>query len=161
LGNDILPIHTASAAPASKLSALPGPAVFWLLLLAPPAAFFLTLGSVVFRRNSGSLTAALSVRRAFAGFSSTCKRPGLTADGLMQALQDYVSQRLSLSRGSLTADEVAALLRSRNVGAATVGKLHALWRELEDAIYTGKGRETTTTVKEFSSLVARIEKELR
>jgi hypothetical protein len=161
LGNDILPIHTASGAPASKLSVLPGPAVFWLLLLVPAAAFFLTLGSVVFRRNSGSLTAAMSVRRAFAGFSSTCKRPGLTADGLMQALQDYVSQRLSLSRGSLTADEVATLLRSRNVGAATVGKLHALWRELEDAIYTGKGRETTDAAKELLSLVARAEKELR
>ena len=161
LGNDILPIHTASGAPASKLSALPGPAVFWLLLLVPPAAFFLTLGSVVFRRNSGSLTAAMSVRRAFAGFTGTCKRVGLTADELMQALQDYVSQRLSLSRGSLTADEVATLLRSRNVGAGTVGKLQALWRGLEDAIYTGKGSDTTAAAKEFSSLLARVEKELR
>ena len=109
------PSTPRASAPASGLSALPGPAVFWLLLLAPPAAFFLTLGGVVMRRHSGSLTAAWSVRRAAAGFSSTCKRGGLTADELMQALQDYVSQRLSLARGSLTADEVAALLRSRNV----------------------------------------------
>ena len=79
----------------------------------------------------------------------------------MQALQDYLSQRLSLARGSLTADEAVALLRSRNVDAATVEKLHGLWRALEDAIYTGKGRETTDAAKEFSRLVARIEKELR
>jgi hypothetical protein len=76
-------------------------------------------------------------------------------------LQDYVSQRLSLSRGSLTADEVATLLRSRNVGAGTVDKLHGRWRALEDAIYTGKGRDTTDAAKEFSSLLARVEKDLR
>ena len=161
LGNDILPIHTANVGPASGPSELPGPAVFWLLLIVPPAAFFLALGSVVMRRNSGSLTAAMSVRRAFAGFSSTCKRGGLTADELMQALQDYMSQRLSLARGSLTADEVVALLRSRNIDAKTADKLHRLWRELEDAIYTGKGRETTDAAKEFSRLIARIEKDLR
>ena len=68
---------------------------------------------------------------------------------------------IEIPRGALTADEVATLLRSRNVGAGTVGKLQALWRELEDAIYTGKGRETTDAAKEFSSLVARIEKDLR
>ncbi|MHB8835968.1 MAG: BatD family protein [Candidatus Methylomirabilia bacterium] len=161
LGNDILPIHTASAGPASTLSALPGGAVFWLLLLAPPAAFFLALGSVVFRRSSGSLSLAMSVRRAYAGLAGTCKRGGLTADELMQALQDYASQRLSLARGSLTADEAVALLRSRNVDAATADKLHVLWRELEDAIYTGKGRETTGAGPKFSSLLARVEKDLR
>jgi hypothetical protein len=116
---------------------------------------------VLFRRNSGSLTAAMSVRRAFAGFTGTCKRAGLTADELMQALQDYVSQRLSLARGSLTADEVVALLRSRNVDAKTVDRLHVRWRELEDAIYTGKGRETTEAAKEFANLLARVEKGLR
>jgi hypothetical protein len=161
LGNDIMPIHTANAGPASGFSALPGGAVFWLLLIAPPAAFFLALGSVVMRRHSGSLSAAMSVRRAFAGFNSACKRGGLTADELMQALQDYVSQRLSLARGSLTADEGVGLLRSRNVDPATADKLHGLWRELEDAIYTGKGRETTDAAKEFSNLLARVEKDLR
>jgi hypothetical protein len=69
--------------------------------------------------------------------------------------------QVSLARGSFTADEVAALLRSRSVDARTADKLHALWRELEDAIYTGKGRETTDAAKEFSSLLARVEKELR
>lgn len=161
LGNDILPIHTANAGPASMLSALPGGSVFWLLLLAPPAAFFLTFGSVVTRRHSGSLAAAWGVRRALAGFVGTCKRDGLTADELLQALQDYVSRRLGLARGSLTAAEAIALLRSRNVGPETADKLHGRWRELEDAIYTGKGRETTGAGQEFSSLLARIEKELR
>ena len=47
------------------------------------------------------------------------------------------------------------------VGAGTVGKLQALWRGLEDAIYTGKGSDTTAAAKEFSSLLARVEKELR
>ncbi len=161
LGNDILPIHTAIVGPASRLSTLPGATVFWLLLLAPPAAFFLTLGSVVMRRSSGSLSAAWSVRRAYAGFAGACKRGGLTAEELMQALQDYVSQRLSLARGSLTADEAVALLRSRSVDAETAGKLHGLWRELEDAIYTGKGREKTDAGEKLSGLVARIEKDLR
>jgi hypothetical protein len=161
LGNDILPIHTANVGPASGLSTLPGPALFWLLLIVPPAAFFLTLGSVVVRRRSVNLTAAWSARRAAAGFLSACKRSGLTADELMQALQDYVSQRLSLARGSRTADEVAALLRSKNVDAATTETLHGLWRVLEDAIYTGKGRATTDAAKEFASLIARIDKDLR
>ena len=76
-------------------------------------------------------------------------------------MQDYLSQRLSLARGSLTADEAAALLRSRKVDDKTVGELHGIWRRIEDAIYTGKGRETTDAGEGLARLVARIEKELR
>jgi hypothetical protein len=161
LGNDILPVHAAIGGPASGLSALPGGAVFWLLLIGPPAAFFLTLGSVVVRRRSGNLTAAWSVRRAAAEFTGTCKRSGLTAEELLQALQDYLIQRLSLAHGSLTADEAAALLRARKVDDKAVKELHGAWRRIEDAIYTGKGREATDAGEGLARLVARIEKGLR
>ncbi len=160
LGSDILPVHDVRGRSASGPTAMPGGAILWMLLIGPPAAFFLAFGGTAFRRRSGSLTAARNVRRAAAGFMRTCKRDGLTADELMQALQDYLSQRLSLARGSLTADEAAAQLRSRNVDEKTIGELHRLWRRVEDTIYTGKGREKTDAV-ELSRLVERIEKVLR
>ena len=131
LGNDILPVHAAIGGPASGLSALPGGVVFWMLLFGPPAAFAMTLGGVVVRRSSGSLTAAMSVRNAAAGFIRTCKNSGLTEGELMQALQEYLSRRLSLVRGSRTADEA------------------------------GKGSETTGSGEALARLVARIEKDLR
>jgi len=161
LGNDILPVHAAIGKPASGLSAMPGGAIFWLLLIGPPAAFVLTLGGVVVRKRSGGMTAARSVRKAAAGFVRTSKRSGLTADELMQALQEYLSRRLSLTRGSLTADEAAALLRSRNVDDNVVGELHGVWRRMENTIYTGQGREMTDAGAGLARLVARIEKDLR
>jgi len=161
LGNDILPVHAVPGKPASGLAALPGAAVFWVLLVGPPAAFFLTLGGVAVRRRSAGVSAAIGVRTAAAGFTRTCRRGGLTAEELLQALQEYLSRRLSLARGSLTADEAAALLRSRSVDAGTVGELHETWRRIEDAIYTGQGRETTGAGEALARLVGRIEKDLR
>jgi len=161
LGNDILPVHASIGEPASGLSAMPGTAVCWLLLLGPPAAFILTVGGSVVRSRSGSLTAAWSVRKAAAAFTRICKRDGLTAGELLQALQDYLSQRLRLSHGLLTADEAAVLLRSRSVDDKTVAELHRVWRRIEDAIYTGNGRQTTDAGEGLARLVARIEKGLR
>ncbi len=160
LGSDILPVHATIGETASGLAALPGAAVFWLLLIGPVAAFLLTFGGAALRQRSAGITAARSVRRAAGVFARACERSGLTADELMQALQDYLSQRLSLARGSLTADEAAALLRSRSVNERTVGELHGLWRRVEDAIYTGRGGEATTAGAALAALVARIEKEL-
>ena len=40
-------------------------------------------------------------------------------------------------------------------------ELHGIWRRLEDAIYTGRGRETTDAGEALARLVARIEKDLR
>ena len=37
----------------------------------------------------------------------------------------------------------------------------AIWRRIEDGIYTGKGSERTDAGAELSRLVARIEKDLR
>ena len=147
--------------PASGLAALPGAAVFWLLLIGPPAAFLLTLGGTVARRRSGGMIAARACGGPPAEFASACGRSGLTADELMHALQEYLSQRLSVPRGSFTADEAAALLRARGVGEKTVGELHTAWRRIEDAIYTGQGREATDAGAAFARLVARVEKELR
>lgn len=161
LGSDILPVHATIGRPASGLSALPGAGVFWLLLIGPPAAFFLTLGTVAVRRRSGLLSEAWSVRNAAAAFTSTCGRRGLTAEALLLGLQEYLGQRLGLARGSLTADEAAAHLRARHVGDDLVGELQAVWRRIEDAIYTGSGRETTDAGEVLARLVARIEKDLR
>jgi hypothetical protein len=161
LGNDILPVHAAAGGPPSGLQALPGGAVFWALLVGPPGAFLVTLGGLVVRRKSGSLAAAMNVRNAAGALARTCKRGALTADELMQALQDYLSQRLALPGGSRTADEAAALLRSRSVDAAAVEELRGIWRRIEDAIYTGKGSETTDAGDALPRVVARIEKDLR
>ena len=60
LGNDILPVHAVPGRPASGLAALPGAAVFWVLLVGPPAAFFLTLGGVAVRRRSEGVSAAIT-----------------------------------------------------------------------------------------------------
>jgi hypothetical protein len=161
LGNDILPVHATIGEPASGLAALPGAAVFWLLLAGPPAAFFLTLGGAALRRRSAGITAARCVRRAAGEFARTSGRRELTADDLMRALQEYLSRRLSLARGSFTAAEAAVLLRSRGVDETTVEELHGQWRRLEDAVYTGKGREATAAGAACAHLIARIERQLR
>lgn len=161
VGSDILPVHADIGSRPSGLAALPGPTLFWLLLAGPPLAYLLAFGGALARRSSGSLAAALSMRTAANALVRACKREGLTFDELMQALQDYLSQRLGLPRGSRTADDAAALLRARRVGDAAAGQLHEIWRRVEDAIYTGRGRETTDAGAGLARLVARIEKELR
>jgi hypothetical protein len=159
LGDDILPIHAAGGA-AGALS-LPGGLAFWLLLLGPPAAFALALGGTLVRKRSGNLTAVLDVRRAAAALTGTCRRPGVTAGELLPALQEYLSRRLSLPGGALTAGEAAAQLRSRGGDAAAVAELQGIWRRLEDAIYAGKGRAAFDAGETLARLVERIERGLR
>lgn len=161
VGRDILPVRAIAGESDGTASAAPSGPAFWVLLAGPPAAFFLTLGGAGFRRRAGGLTAARKARKAAAGLMQACGRNGQTADGLMFALQEYVNLRLGLSRGSITADEAAAVFRSRNLDAQSVTDLHRVWHALEDAIYTGRGRQAIDVGEELSVIVARIEKDLR
>ena len=161
LGTDILPIHPTVGASAAWRAALPGGALFWLLLVGPPAAFALTFASLLARRKSVSVAALFSVRNAAAGFLKTCKREELTAAEALVALQEYLGRRLGVAPGSLTADEAASLLRSRRVDEKAVAALQAIWRRTEDAMYTGKGQARTAAGPDLARIVARIEKGLR
>jgi hypothetical protein len=77
------------------------------------------------------------------------------------SIRDYLNARFGLLLGSLTPDEAADILTSKGVRVETGDKLRTILRELENAIYTGKGAEPREAGQDLPKLVKQIEKEIQ
>lgn len=141
LGKDILPIHTGLAGSGSQL---PGRRDLWLYLLgvlAPPAAFGISLGlkarkerrevnAHVLRRKAAGRAAAKVLEQA----KQSLKQPTEQAEfygRLSRALKGLVGDKLNVSALAFTPDEVSRTLLAQGVDEGLVRSVQAFLEELE------------------------------
>jgi len=161
LGKDILPIHTGiKDLSVSNRAFMKGPA-FYLALLGPFSLYMMAFCALKLRKRSPALLNRSRSRNASKELIKQCRRGGLSANHLMDAVKDYMNNRFNLSIGALTADEAAKVFERHGVRVETAEKMRSLIRKLEDAVYTGKGEERTEAGKDLPALVKAMEKEIR
>ena len=88
------------------------------------------------------------------------KKGRLGAADVTDSVRDYLNARFGLLLGSLTPDEAADILTSKGVRPETSAKLRTILRELENAIYTGKGTELREVGVDLPKLIKQIEREI-
>ncbi len=161
IGRDILPVHSSVKSLFAPLPGLPRPGVLSLILAAPPALFALLLAVAGLRRKSNGSRDAKRSRRAAAVFSRRCRGGKGLPDDLIDALQEYLNDRFGLSLGALTPGEAEETLRARGASGSTAGRVAETVRDLQHAVYTGRGEEPFPEREQFLRLVARIEGEVK
>ena len=161
VGRDILPVHTSVKSLSAPLPGLPRPGVISLILAAPPALFAILLAGTGLRRKSAGSLDARRARRAAGLFSRRCRGGKGLPDDLIDALQEYLNDRLGLSLGALTPGEAEEALRAGGASGSTAGLVAEAVRDLQHAIYTGRGEEPFPEREQFLRLVARIEGEVK
>jgi len=161
LGHDILPVHASVKDLTAPSDMQPKGLAVWLVLAAPPFVFGAFYSGKRIRRNSGKALAAARARKAAGAFFKVCRERALPAEGLAQAVRDYLNERFALTLGTLTPNEAFEILRSRGVHLETAQHLKNALRQLEDTIYTGKGSDPCPMGEDVTRIVRKIEKELR
>jgi hypothetical protein len=161
LGQDILPVHTSlkDLHPGARPGI--GGVVFWAILMIPFFAYAVTFFIQKFHRKTTMSVAAARARKAAKTLIRECQKGGLSSNHLTSSIRRYLNERFNLSLGSLTPDEAADIVGSRGVSATTSERLRRTLKELEDAIYTGKGQETCDMGGDIPELIKQIEKEIR
>jgi len=161
LSHDILPVHASVKDLTAPSDMQPKGLAVWLVLAAPPFVFGAFYSGKRIRRNSGKALAAARARKAAGAFFKVCRERALPAEGLAQAVRDYLNERFALTLGTLTPNEAFEILRSRGVHLETAQHLKNALRQLEDTIYTGKGSDPCPMGEDVTRIVRKIEKELR
>ena len=161
IGRDILPIHTSIKDLTSILTVRPEGIFFWLVFSTPFFLYMLALSAIKFRRQSVQTLAATKAKKAARDFIRKCNKGGISSNDLILSIRDYLNNRFALSLGALTPDEAARILESEGVRPDTAHTLQAILQRLEDAVYTGKGQESCTSVEDIPGLITEIEKEIR
>jgi len=161
LGHDILPAHTSIKDLHSGTRSGIGGLVFWIILIIPLFAYTATFLIQKFHRKTTVSVAAARARKAAKALTQQCRKGELSSNDLTSSIRRYLNERFDLSLGSLTPDEAADIVVSEGVGATTAERLRTALKELEDAIYTGKGQETCDMGGDISKLIKQIEKEIR
>jgi hypothetical protein len=161
LGQDILPVHTSikDLHPGARLGI--GGMVFWAILIIPFFAYAGTFFIQKFHRKTTVSVAAARARKAAKILIQECHKGALSSNHLTSAIRRYLNERFNLSLGSLTPDEAADILGSRGVSVKTSEKLRRTLQELEDTIYTGKGKDPCHMGGDIPELIKQIEKEIR
>jgi hypothetical protein len=160
VGQDILPVHDSLSDATSGLGT-PGPISFWLLLLGPFLIYAGTLLTFRFLKTSEQSMAATKARRAARNFSRLCRHEKPSAARLTVAVRDYFNDRFCLALGTLTPQEAARILRSHGAGGETADQLAGLLKDLENAVYTGRGHQACEMGEDAEALIKQIEKEIQ
>jgi translation initiation factor 2 alpha subunit (eIF-2alpha) len=112
------------------------------------------------RKNTGSI-AAQRAKKASKAIIGQCKSKGISYSEMVSALTNYLNDRFNLSLGALTAEEASNILTSKGVKPETAEKIKELVRQMEDAVYTGRGGATCSLIGEIPECINKIEKEIR
>ncbi|MDB4444130.1 BatD family protein [bacterium] len=161
LGRDILPVHTSMKDLVNGTPARTHGFFFWLVLLTPLLANMVAYSALRFRRKSDRALAAIKARKASKTFLNQYRQGALSANDLVSAIRDYLNDRFGLNLGSLTSEEAAEILEANGAGRETTEKLRAIFRRLENAIYTGNGYDAGVTEEDIPEMIKKIEKETR
>ncbi|HOI06000.1 MAG TPA: BatD family protein [Deltaproteobacteria bacterium] len=158
-GRDIMPIHTGAQAFA-KVLAMPGAAVAWLVLLAPPLIF---LGAWGLKRRMASSRRNGDedrTRGALKAFRKTCSRES-GAEELLSAVRGYFNSRFGSSLGALTPGDADRMLKAARVDDGVRMRCVSLIEELTHRVYTGRGRDAFERADELFSLMREIDRQGR
>jgi len=141
----------------------------WIALLAglPLAYAFLALAATLHRRRSADPASARARRaeRAFlARLGEVAHRdphasPGLH-DAVLQALRQYLGDKLRLPAGALTYRDVTGVLAARGVTAETRARLEGLFSAYEAQRYAGlppAGTDSSRLLEEARAVVRELE----
>ncbi len=160
LGWDILPVRTSVEDPAGGFRVRPGGLFSWGILLFPFCVYLGAAWSLKSRHKSASALAAMRAKKAAKNLTRKCHHAALTSNDATLAIRDYLNDRFGHSIGTVTPEEAAEIVRSHGADMETAEELRHLVKNLEDAVYTGKGNETCERVEDISGLVRQIEKEV-
>jgi hypothetical protein len=105
--------------------------------------------------------AVLKSKKALRQFSKRCGRGGISAVEMINAIRDYLNDRLNLSLGLLTSGEAYDLLSSQGVRHETALKVKETIKELEDTVYTGRGQDECRIVEDIKQLICLIDREVK
>jgi len=161
LGHDILPVHTSLSDFSSGSRAGTGELLFWTILIVPILIYAATFSVLKLQKRSYGSLAATKAKKAARNFLQQFRQGELGSSDMISSIRQYLNERFDLSLGTLTANEAVDILRSRRVSFATAERLRKVIESLEDAIYTGKGRETCEIGENIPDLIKQIEKEIR
>lgn len=160
VGRDILPIHSSISGLSPGSDKYSG----WIFLLLLFFPVFMYAGLITARRISEKSPEQIAREESARAAKTFCKKigkTGLTASDVSEALRDYINRRFNLNLGLLTPDDAARILAENGCAEGTVKEMEGVVRELENAIYTGKGENIFKTDTNPAKLVSRIEKEIK
>jgi hypothetical protein len=163
LGHDILPVHTSVKDLKTGFPGFPtrrGALFFWLVLIGPAIFYALAFCGMKFSRKSVKALAVTKTKKAAKTLIKQCRHERLRSSDLAEAIRDYLNDRFGLALGSLTPDEAVEILKSKGVNLDTTQKLQSILQRLEDAIYTGKGDDSSDIGQDLPDLINQIEKEI-
>jgi len=173
LGRDIVFIKDAPGALTPSGHRLYRSVTFWALQLVPLA---LWTAVVVYDRRRKLLradprlarfaSAGRSARRAIAGAEAALRagNRGTFYDGLAAALREYLSAKLDLPPGAITADEVSEHVRARGVSPEVANALHELLATCERVRFAPQAAadgDMRHALDRAESLVRALERERR
>ncbi len=143
LGSDILPLHRSMSALKQPI-----PTALWLALITLPLMIYLLI--LIMQRLSGPSEKQQRARRASKAFAKLKANPGQDAAGQLEALRNYLNDRLDLEIGVLTSAEVERYLPDATALKELVNQLNA-------AVYSGQQQGCSDMLE----IVAALEKELK
>lgn len=161
VGHDILPIHSAMSNLGRGRTIAANPFLIWMILIIPAVIYGATFFGLKARRRAAGNTAAVKSKKAWRQFSRRCGRGGIGATELIDAVREYLNDRLHLSQGLLTSGEAYEILASHGVNRETAGQVREMIRDLEDAVYTGKGRDECRIVEDIKQVIRKLDREIR
>jgi hypothetical protein len=132
-----------------------------LVLLAPAFTYAIVFCGVRLRKRSERSVTASRARRAARNLIRQLRRGRFMPDELTLAVRNYLDDRFDLSLGSVTSDDAVRILESNGVQPDTARHLGELLGRIEDAVYSGKGREPFEAAEEIPKIIKQIEKEIR
>jgi hypothetical protein len=161
IGKDILPVHTSAQVLLSGETGLAGSMGLWAFLAAPVLLYASVFVGLRVKRTSEQSMAGARAKRAARVFAQRCKLGAPGAASLMDALREYLNDRLRLTMGSLTPADAHRVLTSHGVKEDTARRFSETVHGLEDAVYTGKADEACPFAGDLPEMIGRIERELR
>ncbi|MBW2568984.1 MAG: protein BatD [Deltaproteobacteria bacterium] len=161
IGKDILPIHTSANALSVPCRMLSTDWRFLLALIGPLLVYLMLLGVLKLRNQSPERLALSKSRNAFKTLTKRCRQDQPGCADLIDTFKNYLNDKLSLSIGTLTADDAAELLQNKGVAPETAKKMRSLIQRLENAVYAGEDLKNTDAANDLLKLVKTLEKEIR
>ena len=161
IGEDILPIHTSADDLSVPYRTFSTGWRFQLALICPLLIYLMLFGALKLRNQSPERLALSKARNAFKTLTKRCRQDQPGCADLIDVFKNYLNDRLSLSIGTLTADDAARLLQDKGVDPETARKMRSLIQRLENTVYAGEDLKNTDAVNALLKLVKSLEKEIQ